>query len=449
MALPVVAIVGRPNVGKSSLLNALAGRRISIVEPTAGVTRDRVSAIVELNEQYFELVDTGGYGIEDIDDLTEHIESQIRLAIERAQIVLFVVDVREGIAALDQEVAALLRRFPQQRILLVANKADSAALENQAGEFFRLGFGEPICVSAQHGRNRSVLVERILEELSHLESERPAQTMMKLAVVGKRNVGKSTFINSLAGEDRLIVSEVPGTTRDAVDVRFEKDGRTFVAIDTAGLRKKTKMSQDNIEFYSYTRALRSVRRADVVFLFIDALAEVSQVDKKLARFIADQFKPCIIVVNKWDLAKDRAQTDQYAAYLGKLLPGLDYAPISFITATEGKNVQSLLDLATELFKQVNTKVTTSQLNRALEAITAERVPSARRKIGRGRLYYGTQVADNPPTLLLFVNNPSAIDENYRRFVTNRLREILPFAEVPIRLLLRHHHESKAKPAKPK
>lgn len=441
MALPVVAIVGRPNVGKSSLLNALAGRQISIVDPTAGVTRDRVSTIVELEDRYFELVDTGGYGIEDQDDLTEHVEGQIARAIDQAQIILFVVDIREGVAALDRQVAELLRR-PELRVLLVANKADSQSLENHRGEFFALGYGEPICVSALHGRNRTELVERILQELAGLDTSRPPEAIMKLAVVGKRNVGKSSFINSLAGEERVIVSEVPGTTRDAIDVRIEKDGHTILAIDTAGVRKKAKMASEDIEFYSYTRATRSVRRADVVLMFLDATSEISQVDKKLASYISEEYKPCIIVVNKWDLAKDRATTEQYHEYIDKLLPGLSYAPISFITATEGKNIQSLLDLARQLHKQSTTRVSTGQLNRAVKTITEERIPSARRKVGLPRVYYSTQVATTPPTIVLFVNKPDLIDENYQRFFVNRLRDLLPFSEVPIRLLLRPHRKEK-------
>ena len=439
MALPIVAIVGRPNVGKSSLLNSMARRLISIVDPTAGVTRDRVSTLVEFDGACFELVDTGGYGIEDHDDLTEHVEEQIATALSRSDMVLFLVDVTTGITPLDRTMAQLLRK-QKLNVLLVANKADNPGLDNSAGEFFALGHGEPLCVSALHGRNRDTLAQRILQEIAHLQTERPAEPIMKLAVVGKRNVGKSTFINALAGEERVIVSEVPGTTRDAVDVRFEKDGRVFIAIDTAGVRKKAKIVQQNIEFYSYTRAIRSIRRADVVLLFIDAEADVSQVDKKLARYIADQYKPCIIVVNKWDLAKDRATTEQYADYLAKMLPGLDYAPLSFITATAGKNVQSLVDLSLQLHHQAWATVTTGQLNRALQSIVAQRTPSARRKIGLPRLYYGTQIASDPPTLMLFVNNPSSFDENYQRFLINRIRELLPFSEVPIRLLLRHHHE---------
>ena len=439
MALPVVAIVGRPNVGKSSLLNALARRMISIVDPTAGVTRDRVSAVVQLDNRYFELVDTGGYGIEDHDDLTDHVEGQISLALDSADLVLFVVDIHEGVTPLDQQVAKLLRERPL-KVMLVANKADSPKNEEMAGELFRLGFGEPICVSALHGRNREELVEAVLHELEGLDTTAPRQTAMKLAVVGKRNVGKSSFINCLAGEERVIVSEVPGTTRDSVDVRFEKDGRSFVAIDTAGLRKKSKMTDNDIEFYSYTRATRSIRRADVVLMFLDSVAEISQVDKKLARYIADQYKPCVVVVNKWDLAKDRASTEEYAEYIDKRLPGLDYAPISFITATESRNVFSLLDLARELHKQVTTTVTTARLNKVIEAIVKERVPSARRKVGMPRIYYGTQIATSPPTVMLSVNNPASIDENYQRFLLNRFRDLLPFTEVPVRLLLQHHRD---------
>ena len=439
MALPVVAIVGRPNVGKSSLLNAIARRRISIVEPTAGVTRDRVSAVVELNDRYFELVDTGGYGIEDEADLTEHVREQIGLAIDRADLVLFTVDVCEGITELDRQVAQLLRKC-DAKVILAANKADTTRQDRLAGEFFSLGFGEAVCVSAQHGRNLTSLVEEVLARLPDADGERPQDTQMKLAVVGKRNVGKSTFINYLVGEERVIVSELPGTTRDAVDVRFEKDGHSIVAIDTAGVRKKSRMANHAIEFYSYSRATKSIRRADVVLLFLDAIAEFSQVDKRLARYIADEYKPCIIVINKWDLAKDRATTEQYDEYLQKILTHLDYAPVSFITAKSGRGVGRLLDLAQGLHRQAKTTVGTAALNKAIRTVVDERAPSARHKVGLPKIYYATQVGVEPPTLLLFVNDPAKIDENYQRYMVNRLRELLPFAEVPIRLLLRGHRE---------
>jgi len=309
MALPVVAIIGRPNVGKSSLLNALAGQMISIVEPTAGVTRDRVSTIIGRNEQYFELTDTGGYGIVDSDLLSEHIEQQIHQAIDSAHLVLFMVDIRDGIVPLDKKIAQLLRKNNLD-VIGVANKADSAKMFPTAGEFSRLGFGEFLCISAKNNINKAVLLDTIFDKLAHLDSARPAEPVMKIAIVGKRNAGKSTLVNAMVGSDRVIVSETPGTTRDAVDVRFEKDGKTIIVIDTAGVRKKNKMA-DSIEFYSYVRATRSIQRADVVLFLIDAAVPVSQVDKKLARFIAEEYKSSIIVVNKWDLAKDSAATEDY------------------------------------------------------------------------------------------------------------------------------------------
>ena len=441
MSLPVVAIVGRPNVGKSSLLNALARKRISIVEPTAGVTRDRISAMIEYEDRFFELVDTGGYGLDEADQLRNQIVGQINIAIEQAELVLFVVDIREGILPLDREVAELLRR-PDLKVILVANKADTLKLDAHAPEFCALGYGEPLSVSAQHGRNRTELLDQILVQLAGMDHARPQQTKMMLAVVGKQNAGKSTFINCLAGEQRVIVSEIPGTTRDSVDVRFERDGKTFVAIDTAGLRKKKKMASENISFYSYSRALRSVRRAHIVLLFIDSTVPISQVDKKLARIISDEYKACILVVNKWDLAKDKATTEQYREYLDKVLPGLGYAPICFITATDGKNVHSLIDLSLGIFKQISTSVSTGRLNKAMEIILAERAPSIKSKTRLPRIYYATQVANCPPTILLFVNNPAKFDENYMRFLVTRLRQLLPFEDVPIRLFLRHHHNQR-------
>ena len=354
MGLPAVAIVGRPNVGKSSLLNALVGRRIAIVDPTPGVTRDRISAPCSVGGggeegPYVELVDTGGMGIEDTDDLTDDVESQIAYAVAEAALVLFLVDAREGLVPLDILVAQRLRRA-KTPVILIANKIDQANLPSEIGEFFRLGFGEPLAISAAHAAGLGELIDAVRERLGERLGEAPDASVMKLAVVGKRNAGKSTFINALAGQERVIVSETPGTTRDSVDVHVELDGRRFMLIDTAGVRKKRKLA-DDIEYYSMHRALRSIRRADVVALMIDASVPVSQVDKGLAGEIAREFKPVVLVVNKWDLAKGKAEGEDYAEYLAKTFPEFSYAPISLTTAIEGTNVRETIGLAEQLFKQ--------------------------------------------------------------------------------------------------
>ena len=256
--------------------------------------------------------------------------------------------------------------------------------------------------------------------------------------MGKRNAGKSTLVNALAGEQRMIVSETPGTTRDAVDVHFEKDGQVFIAIDTAGVRKKKRM--DDIEFYSYSRALRSIRRADVVMHLIDAAVPVSDVDVKLAAAVHEEYKPVVLVVNKWDLAKDRTEPEAYDEYLAQVLPGLDHAPVTIVTAKTGKNVDAAVDVARSLHKQALTRVTTGKLNAVLETILAARGPSPKRGTRPLKILYATQAATAPPTLVFFCNNPALVSDNYRRFMENRLREILPFREVPMRLLFRPRHK---------
>jgi GTP-binding protein len=464
--MPVVAIVGRPNVGKSSLLNALAGKLISIVQDMPGVTRDRISFPLPLPisdkpdapQRYVELLDTGGYGFNDPTGLTEHIRHQIDLAIARADLVLFIVDCQAGLTTADETIAQLLRQRGL-KVVLLANKADGEKADLALTDFARLGFGTPVGVSALNHRNLDdvfIAIRRNVD-LKNAPSEIPEPEML-VAIVGKRNAGKSTLVNAIAriyeGEEseRVIVSEVPGTTRDSVDVRFDKDGQTLVVIDTAGVRKRRHMvgGKSDIEFYAFHRAERSIRRANVVMLLIDATEPVSEVDKKLAAYVAEQFKPVVLVINKWDLAKaeflrqareqgvdpdDHAIMAQYKDYLDKTLRHIDYAPIAFVTAKEGKNVQQVLDLARHLHKQSCERVGTGRLNAAIEQIFGERTPS-HYSGKRPRVYYATQTGTNPPEIVLFVNNPTLITETYQRFMINRFRELLPYAEVPIKLAIR-------------
>lgn len=432
MSLPQVAIVGRPNVGKSSLFNWLAGRRIAIVDPTAGVTRDRVATPVDLDGQAFDLVDTGGMGIEDVDDLTEHVEQQIRAAIHEAAVLLFVVDIRNGVTPLDLDVAERLRRIGKP-VILVANKCDTPNLDLLTGEFHRLGYGTPLCVSTMHNRGKQELADAIKEHLPDVGEATPV-VEMKLAIVGRRNTGKSTFINCVARSERMIVSEVAGTTRDSVDVRFERDGKVFIAIDTAGVRRKGSL-QDDIEFYSMHRAERSIRRADVVLMFLDPRVRISKVDKQLAGYILDHHKPAVFVVNKWDLAQGTIPTSKFGTYIKSVFPSLDYVPIAFITAKSGKNVQSVLNLSQTLYRQASTRVTTGDLNRALEKAMELQAPPLRQN-RRPKVYYATQATTNPPTIVLFTNGAELFDNTYQRYLIKSLRDNLPFGDVPIKLVLR-------------
>ncbi len=447
MSLPVVAIVGRPNVGKSSLLNCLVGRRISIVDATPGVTRDRVGVPWALEDGddagYAELVDTGGVGIVDSDDLSEHVESQIVTAVAEASLILFIVDAREGVTPLDRRVAERLRQ-QDMPVLLVANKMDMDETRSELGDLHRLGFGEPMKVSAKHSVGLTDLRDKVAEMLGADAGEAPDDDVMKLAIVGKRNAGKSTLINHLAGEQRVIVSETPGTTRDSVDVTVERNGRRLIVIDTAGLRKKRKVD-GGIDFYSQHRALRSVRRTDVVALMIDASVRVSQVDKELAGAIAEAQKPVVIVVNKWDLARDATTTEDYADYFAKTFPHLSFAPIAFTSATEGENVWQMVELAEQLYAQSRTRVGTAELNEVIEEILALRGPSHKAGTKPPKIRYVSQIATAPPTIVLFVNDPRSFDTSFRRFLVNQFRSRLPYSEVPIRLLLRRGSKDRHAP----
>lgn len=444
MPIPKVVIVGRPNVGKSSLFNWLAGRRIAIVDDMSGVTRDRVGALAQvgddLNPRFFELIDTGGVGMVDRDDLSDDVDRQIETAVTEADLLLFVVDIRDELMPLDEEVARRLR-YISTPVILVMNKADTPEFDQRGAEFYKLGRGKPIAISTQQNRNKKELLKLIEKMLPAGDDMKPADSVMKIAAVGRPNTGKSTFINTLARAERMIVSERPGTTRDSVDVHFELDGLPFTAIDTAGVMRKAKI-RENLDFYSVHRAERSIRRADVVLLFLDPTQGISRLDKQMADYIAKQYKPCIFAVNKWDLMTAggdeqgiQGSMSKYAHVVQHAFRSMSYMPLAFITAKTGKNVKALLNLAQSMHKQAQRRVGTGTLNRVLrEAVEAH--PPAGRDNRQARIYYATQVSSGPPTIVLFVNSTSLFDATYQRYLLNYFREKLPFRDIPIKLYLR-------------
>ncbi|HEX6985145.1 MAG TPA: ribosome biogenesis GTPase Der, partial [Planctomycetaceae bacterium] len=439
MSVPRVAVVGRPNVGKSSLFNWIVRRRVSIVDPTAGVTRDRVTAVVHEGDRYFELIDTGGIGVVDSDALEAEIERQIEIGLNAADLILFVVDAKAGRMPLDEEVAERLRRLPAPKVLVV-NKCDGERTKAEAPEFFGLTDGPAVLTSVHGNHGRDGLIEAILGKLppaSETEAEEGAALVaepeLKLAIVGRRNAGKSTFINALAQEERVIVSEAEGTTRDSIDVRFEVDGKTLVAIDTAGVRKRKSLAGD-VEFYSLVRAKESIRRADVTLMFFDATKTISRVDKQLVDEIVERHKPCVFVINKWDLGLEAGMTNEkWVAYLGRSFPTLSYVPIAFLTAKDSKNIRQVVNLAQSIFKQARERVGTGQLNTVVrEAIDRKQPPFKANR--RPKIYFATQVATEPPTIVLKCNDPKLFSPDWKRYLLNVLRERLPFPEVPIRLV---------------
>ena len=444
MPLPKVAIVGRPNVGKSTLFNALAGRRISIEDPHAGITRDRVTAPAEFGARQAEIIDTGGIGIVDADNLTEDVARQIDIAMTEADLILFVTDVRDGVAPLDVDVAEKLRRLGKP-VILTVNKADTAEIAAQAGEFAKLGMGEPVVIAAKNRGGLDVLrkeVERALRDFAG-EEEKPAASgePLKIAIVGKRNAGKSTLVNYLAGQVRVIVSDVPGTTRDSVDVPFEYEGKQYIAIDTAGLRRKASIKAP-VDFFSVHRTKRSIRRSDVTILLIDCTKRLSEVDKKLASYIVEELRPTILAVNKYDLAINIAP-EKFRKYIEDNLMGLAFAPMVFMSAATGFNVEGLLLLAQELHAQANHRTTTGELNRVVQDMYQRRRP---RVTGHKlpKMYYATQTSVAPPTIVFFVSNAQVFDSNYIRYVENSLRKALGFGEVPLKIVFRN--SGKEKPA---
>lgn len=438
MTLPRIAIVGRPNVGKSSLMNRLAGRRVSIVEPTAGVTRDRISVVVRQDGLAFELIDTGGLGLVDEEKLKQHVEAQILVALETADLILFVVDGKEGRVPGDDLVARQLRRVDKP-VVLVANKVESMYDEIAASEWMRLGFGEPMVISAKEGLGITVLLEQLAKALPDAtvgDEQQSEDDTLRFAIVGKRNSGKSTLLNRLAGEERVIVSEIPGTTRDAVDVEFELDGRRLCAIDTAGVRKK-KSVEHAIEIFAHSRSTESIRRAHCVVHMFDVREKISQVDKALAAYCVEHHKPVILVGNKIDLAPQGSQggwdIEKWDAYIKQQLPGLDHAPVAFLSALDGTNVHDMLSLLFDLREQTRRTMPTPKLNAVLQDAKERLMPSGG---NIPKLFYGTQVGVEPASVIVFVNDPKLFKDQYRRYLEQRLRDAFDCQEVPIRIVFK-------------
>lgn len=441
--VPVVAIVGRPNVGKSTLLNALVRTRVAIVEPSPGVTRDRVGVLTTLDDRPVEVVDTGGVGIVDLHGLDPHVEAQVAKAIEQAAVILFVVDVREGRTPLDERVAGMLRGVTD-RVMLLANKAESERHTWNLADFAPLGYGEVLPISAQEGHALRDLIERIVERLP--EDEGPAVDLappeMQLALVGRVNAGKSSLVNRLLSAERMIVSETPGTTRDSVDLRFERDGLGFVIIDTAGIRKERRV-HGSVEFYAQRRAEKAMRRADVTALVLDVTRDVGRLDRQIAGYAVKGYHPVVIVANKWDLRPPEMNPEAFTAYLDEVLGGLRYAPIVYASALDGTNVERLVEVGRSLHQQAQTRVPTARMNEVIERAYALRKPRPRH--GKmGRIYYASQVDVGPPTFVLFVNDPALFNSSYIRFLENRFREALPMPEIPVRIVLRARERSPSK-----
>lgn len=447
MSIPLVAIVGRPNVGKSSLFNRLVGRPVSIVDDTPGVTRDRILHEVRRDGCRFDLVDTGGIGIVDEDCLEADIERQIFRAIEHADRIIMLGDGRDGVNQLDERIAGILRPH-HERVQLAVNKIDALSLDANIHEFHRLGLGDPLPVSAEQLRGLGDLLEALREALPALVDADPenettapriadgsAEAPLRICLAGRRNVGKSSLTNALCGEERVIVADHAGTTRDAVDVPIVTEQGHFDLIDTAGLRRKKQLKQD-LEFYAAVRSEYGIRRADVVCLVLDASEDIGAVDKKLAHFCEVEGKPTILVVNKWDLAKG-TQTSQatFSEWLRLRLPGLRFAPILYTSAINKRNLDQLLSLALELYQEYQQRVSTAELNPLLEAAVRRRRP---RKVGPQptKIYYGTQADTRPPTFLIFVNRTDWIEPGYSRYLENYFRKHLAFARVPFRIVFK-------------
>ncbi len=452
--LPVVAIVGRPNVGKSTLFNVWAGRRRAIVTAQPGTTRDRLSAIATAErssgeEVTFEIIDTGGLGVVDEERISSKVTLQIEAAVAAADVLVVLFDVRDGALPLDREVARLVRRAGKPA-LVAANKCETVALEAEAANFLALGLGDVLPVSVEARLNLDVLKEAVADLLPETTPPEEAEAPARIAVVGRRNAGKSTFVNALAGTERVVVSEVPGTTRDAVDVRVEVDGRRMVIVDTAGVGRKRE-GKSGPDFFSLAVSRRSAERAEAVVVLFDCTGDLGTVERDLAKVVCDAYRPAVIVVNKWDLADERGATfEKYERYVTRRLPGLGHAPIVFASALRDERVVEAATLASDLALGARVRHATSALNAMLRRALEERKPPS----PRGellRVYYATQTGVSPPTVTLFVNRPRSFTQTYVRFLENRFREYWDESEaaegggeVPVRIVLRGRPRKRAK-----
>ena len=422
-----VIIVGRTNVGKSSLFNRLVGKRKAIVEDVPGVTRDMIEGRVDWKGKTFTLVDTGGLVTGKVDKIIESIRNMVGREIQKADVILFVVDGGEGINPLDQEIAKLLMRL-RERVLLVVNKVDTEKEERSLGDFYSLGFDKVFPVSAIHGRGTGELLDELVKYIP--DGEAGTSGGIKLAFVGKPNTGKSSLINAILGHERVIVSPLPGTTRDVVEVPFNWKNRDFILLDTAGVRRRTKISH-GVEFYSVGRTIRAIEDSDVCCLVIDASERISRQDKRIGGLIERRGRGCVIVVNKMDLSP--ISPKEWEKVIGKELFFLDYAPVVFTVAIEGKGIEELLSAVAQIFDQMSRKVSTSFLMKCVEKILRKKPPVHRGKVVK--VFYAFQKGVLPPTFVLITNKKEAWKPSYRKFFERRLRELLNFGNSPLRLLV--------------
>jgi len=434
VAKPIVAVVGRPNVGKSTFFNAVVGRRLSIVEDTPGVTRDRIYADVDWLDYRFTMIDTGGIEPESRDELHIQVRNQAQAAIESADVIVFMVDGKEGVTPADIDVANMLRKADKP-VVLAVNKIDTPEEEAALYEFYSLAIGDPVSVSAAHKKGFGDLLDRIVQHIDKAESEDDYDDVIKIAVVGKPNAGKSSLVNCILGEERAIVSDIPGTTRDAIDTPFEVNGQRYVIIDTAGIRRKSRINE-SIERYSVLRALSAIRRCDVALIVIDAVEEATEQDEKIAGLVHEEGKGAILVVNKWDLIeKDTYTMNEYRKRLFDKLSFMTYAPTLFISARTGQRVSRILELVNYVYNQCTFRISTGVLNDCIaDAVAVNEPPSDKGR--RLRIYYGTQASIKPPTFVLFVNEPELMHYSYKRYMENYFRKTFGLEGTPIRIVVR-------------